>query len=112
MTFEGLIIGLGTFLIIGLFHPLVIKGEYYYGTRFWWVFLVAGIVFGLLSTLVSNVLVSSLLGVASFSSFWGILEVHQQEKRVQRGWFPRNPKRTYWWDEASSSTQETDKKHQ
>lgn len=112
MTFEGLIIGLGTFLIIGLFHPLVIKGEYHYGTRFWWVFLVAGIVFGLLSTLVSNVLVSSLLGVASFSSFWGILEVHQQEKRVQRGWFPRNPKRTYWWDEASSSTQETDKKHQ
>lgn len=29
----GLAIGLSTFLIIGLFHPIVIKGEYYFGTR-------------------------------------------------------------------------------
>ena len=28
----GPVIGLSTFLIIGLFHPLVIKGEYYFGT--------------------------------------------------------------------------------
>ena len=26
---TGLVIGVATFLIIGLFHPLVIKGEYY-----------------------------------------------------------------------------------
>ena len=26
---TGLAIGLGTFLIIGIFHPFVIKGEYY-----------------------------------------------------------------------------------
>ena len=25
---QGVVIGLMTFLIIGLFHPLVIKGEY------------------------------------------------------------------------------------
>lgn len=98
MTLDGLIIGLGTFLIIGLFHPIVIKGEYHFGTRFWWCFLVAGIAFGVASLLVSNVLVSSLLGVAAFSSFWGILEVHQQQNRVKKGWFPRNPKRTYPWD--------------
>ena len=33
---TGIAIGLSTFLVIGLFHPLVIKGEYYFGTRCWW----------------------------------------------------------------------------
>jgi len=27
---EGLLIGVATFLIIGLFHPVVIKAEYYW----------------------------------------------------------------------------------
>ena len=35
MYFTGLIIAVSTFLIIGLFHPLVIKTEYYWGTRPW-----------------------------------------------------------------------------
>ena len=39
----GLVVGLATFLIIGIFHPLVIKGEYYFGVRCWWAFLVLGI---------------------------------------------------------------------
>ncbi|MBO5661157.1 MAG: DUF4491 family protein, partial [Tidjanibacter sp.] len=43
MNFNGIIIGLATFLIIGLFHPIVIKVEYYFGTRVWWAFLVAGV---------------------------------------------------------------------
>lgn len=34
----GLFIGVCTFLIIGLFHPVVVKAEYYWGTRCWWVF--------------------------------------------------------------------------
>ena len=29
----GLVIGISTFLIIGLFHPIVIKGEYYLGKK-------------------------------------------------------------------------------
>ena len=41
---TGLIIGICTFLIIGLFHPVVIKAEYYWGTGCWWIFLVLGIV--------------------------------------------------------------------
>ena len=44
MYFTGLIIGVATFFIIGLFHPLVIKGEYYFGTKFWWLFALVGIV--------------------------------------------------------------------
>ena len=28
---TGIVIGVATFLIIGIFHPLVIKGEYWFG---------------------------------------------------------------------------------
>ncbi|WP_419485064.1 DUF4491 family protein, partial [Barnesiella intestinihominis] len=44
---------------------------------------------------IENVVISSLLGVFAFSSFWSIKEIFEQEKRVQKGWFPKNPKRTY-----------------
>ena len=91
--FEGLLIGLSTFLIIGLFHPLVIKGEYYFGEKIKWAFLVSGIVFLILSLLADGVIASALLGVTSFSSFWGIKEVVEQTERVRKGWFPSNPKR-------------------
>lgn len=88
-------IGLGfiTFIIIGLFHPLVIKAEYYFGVKSWWFFLVLGIVCTTLSIVVENIFGSSILGVAAFSSFWSILEVFEQRNRVRKGWFPANPKK-------------------
>lgn len=89
----GLAIGFCTFLVIGLFHPLVIKGEYYFGVRIWWAFLALGIVLGIASWLAGSLVAASLLGVGSFSSFWAILEVFEQRKRVDKGWFPRNPRR-------------------
>ena len=33
MQFKGILIGLISFLSIGLFHPLVIKGEYYFSKK-------------------------------------------------------------------------------
>lgn len=92
-NFYGVIMGLATFLVIGLFHPLVIKAEYYIGVKSWWLFLVAGILFMLSSLLVSDIILSVFLGVVAFSSFWSIGEVFQQKKRVEKGWFPANPKR-------------------
>lgn len=89
----GLTIGLCTFLIIGLFHPLVIKGEYYFGVKCRWWFLAAGVVFLALAVVVADVFWSSLLGVLAFSSFWSIKEVIEQRERVLKGWFPANPKR-------------------
>ncbi|MDL2241514.1 DUF4491 family protein [Bacteroidales bacterium OttesenSCG-928-L03] len=86
---TGLIIGLGTFLIIGLFHPLVIKGEYHFGVKCWWAFLFLGIAALFPTFLCHNVIVSSLCGVTAFSSFWGIGEVFDQRKRVEKGWFPK-----------------------
>ena len=32
--YTGVIIAISTFLIIGIFHPIVMKTEYYTGTRF------------------------------------------------------------------------------
>lgn len=89
----GLIIGVCTFLIIGIFHPIVIKCEYYFGTRCWWWFLVLGLIGVALSIWVENVLLSTLLGVFAFSSFWTVKEIFDQAKRVEKGWFPRNPNR-------------------
>lgn len=91
MNFTGIIIGLATFLAIGLFHPLVIKAEYYLGSRCWWMFLVAGILFGAASLLVENVILSTIFGVVAFSSFWSIHELVQQRERVRKGWFPEGP---------------------
>ena len=92
---SGLLIGICTFLIIGLFHPVVVKSEYYWGTKCWWIFLLLGVAGVAGSLCVANVLVSSLIGVFAFSSFWTIKEVFEQEDRVRKGWFPKNPKRKY-----------------
>ena len=91
LNFFGIIIGVATFLVIGLFHPLVIKAEYYIGVKSWWLFLLLGVVSAAASLLVENLVLSILLGVVAFSSFWSIGEVFQQKKRVEKGWFPSNP---------------------
>lgn len=93
LNFSGILIGVATFLVIGLFHPLVIKAEYYIGVRSWWLFLVAGVLAVAASLLVDNLFLSILLGVVAFSSFWSIGEVFEQKKRVEKGWFPANPKK-------------------
>ena len=93
MNFIGLVTAVATFLIIGIFHPLVIKSEYHFGVRCWWWFLLAGLAFITGSLFVANQIASTILGVVGCSCLWSILEVFQQRKRVQRGWFPMNPKR-------------------
>lgn len=92
---AGITIGICTFLIIGLFHPIVVKAEYYWGTRCWWIFLLLGLAGIAVSLWVSNILLSSLSGVFAFSSFWTIKEIFEQEERVKKGWFPKNPHRKY-----------------
>ena len=89
----GLTIGIVTFLVIGLFHPIVIKAEYYFGTKCWWFFLLSGLIFVVLSLVIEEILFSTIMGVLAFSCFWSILEIFEQTKRVEKGWFPANPKR-------------------
>lgn len=93
MNYIGILIGFVTFLVIGLFHPLVIKAEYYLGVKSWWLFLLLAIAASVASLLVASLVLSIILGVVAFSSFWSIGEVFQQKKRVEKGWFPKNPKK-------------------
>jgi len=86
---TGIIIGLITFLIIGLFHPLVVKGEYYFGVKCWWVFLLLGIGGIIAALLLQNIIAAASCGVFAFSSFWSIGELFEQRKRVEKGWFPK-----------------------
>ena len=64
LHFTGILITVCTFVIIGVFHPLV-----------------------------ANVLLSSILGVLGASLLWSIGELFSQKRRVEKGWFPMNPKR-------------------
>ena len=78
MDFSGILIGAISFVSIGLFHPIVIKAEYLFSKKCWPVFAVTGLILMIIST----------------SCWWSILELYEQEKRVKKGWFPANPKRS------------------
>ena len=86
---TGILIGILTFVIIGVFHPLVVKGEYYFGVKCWWFFLLLGLFSLAGSLLFRNLILSVSCGVIAFSSFWSIAEVFEQRDRVQKGWFPK-----------------------
>ena len=92
---TGLVIGICTFLIIGIFHPIVIKSEYYWGTRPWIVYLIVGLACIAGALFIENAILSSIVGVFGASALWGIGELFAQKKRVEKGWFPKNPKRKY-----------------
>lgn len=93
MSFTGLIIGIAAFLIIGIFHPIIIKCEYYFTDRIWPVFLIAGIAAVAASCLIQPITVSAILAIFGCTCFWSIIELKEQRERVKKGWFPENPAR-------------------
>ena len=93
LYFTGLIIAVSTFLTIGIWHPIVIKTEYHWGTRPWVVYLAIGIICLVAALFIENTVLSSVVGVFGASALWGIGELFSQKKRVEKGWFPMNPKR-------------------
>ena len=93
MFWSGLIIGAISFLIIGIFHPVVIKCEYYFTDRVWPIFLIGGLIFCGLSLFVEEIIFSATLGVIGFTMLWSIRELKEQTERVRKGWFPANPNR-------------------
>lgn len=93
LNWLPLLIGAASFLIIGLFHPLVIKGEYYFGKGIWPLFAGLGAAFLLSALVISSQFWATILSLLAFSCFWSVKELFEQEKRVQKGWFPANPKR-------------------
>jgi hypothetical protein len=95
MYFTGIIIAVSTFLAIGIWHPIVIKTEYYWGTRPWILYLIVGLACIVVALFIENAILSSIVGVFGASALWGIGELFAQKKRVEKGWFPKNPKRKY-----------------
>lgn len=95
MNYSGLILGVATFLLIGVFHVIVVKGEYYFSKKIWPLFLTTGIASLFISLFISSPVISSLIAVFGISCLWSIRELFEQEDRVKKGWFPKNPKRRY-----------------
>ena len=83
MNFSGLLVGLATFLIIGLFHPIVIKSEYHFGVRCWWVFLLVGIAFAIAYgtnyfEITGSYWISKTGGSPAYSN-WQYIPVHESQ---------------------------------
>jgi formylglycine-generating enzyme required for sulfatase activity len=93
MSITGIVIGLISFLAIGIFHPIVIYGEYHFGTKIWPLFLSIGIAFCIVSLHTENTIISSSCGIIGFCSFWSIYELFKQRNRVEKGWFPKKNER-------------------
>ncbi len=72
--------------------------EYHWGKGSWWLLLLVGLAFSVVSIFIKDDVLSTILGAAAFSCFWGILEVFEQEKRVLKGWFPENPARHDYYE--------------
>ena len=93
MNYNGIIVGIITFFLIGLFHPIVIKAEYYFSKKIWPIFGIIGFFFVGSSIFVKDTVISILLAVIGITCLWSIIELHEQEKRVKKGWFAQNPNR-------------------
>ena len=85
MQFAGIILGVVTFVMIGVLHVAVVKIERNWGSQLWPGFVVLGVLFGLGSLMVDDVLVSALLGVNGFLFAWSGPELKKQKARVERG---------------------------
>ena len=87
----GLALGVSSFLIIGLFHPVVIKAEYYWGTRCWWLFLLLGIAGAVASLCAENTFISALLA-SSPSHLSGASKKYSSKKNGSgKAGSPRTP---------------------
>ena len=95
MYFTGITIAVMTFITIGIWHPIVIKTEYYWGTRPWILYLIVGLACITGALFIENAIISSIVGVFGASALWGIGELFAQKRRVEKGWFPKNPNRKY-----------------
>lgn len=93
MNWESIFIGLAAFVIIGVFHPIVIKGEYYFSKKIWPLFLIAGILFICAALATKGNFLACVLSITGFTCLWSIKELFEQEERVEKGCFPKNPKR-------------------
>jgi len=90
MNSFGILIGLITFIIIGLGFPLVIHGERYFGYWAWVYMMSLGIFIILASLFIQNDWSSVIVAVVGATFVWGSTELKEQAVRAELGWFPFN----------------------
>jgi len=93
LNFLGVVLGFIMLLLTGFGHILIIKGEYYFGTKLWSLFLILGLLSVTASLFVNSDLLCGILGIIGFILLWSVYELFQQKERVKKGWFPKNPNR-------------------
>lgn len=89
MNMDGVIIGGIAFLLIGLFHPVVVWCEFYFSSKCWPVFFIVGLICLTASVAVSHTVGSAALGILGMTCLWSIMELKEQKRRVAKGWFPK-----------------------
>ena len=82
MQYAGVLVGMYTFIMIGVLHVPVERIERVIDSQVWPWFVVLGILFGLASLMVVDVLSSALLGVSGFLFAWSGPELRKQRERV------------------------------
>lgn len=70
LNFQGVTIGIVSFFIIGIFHPIVIKAEYYFSKKIWPVFLIFGMMFIFFSMSIDTQMLSAILRSYPNGSFF------------------------------------------
>ena len=93
MHSQGILAGLFVFILIGALHIVVIKVEYYLGAHLWPLFLLLGLVGVGGSLFVEDTFSCTLLGIGGFLVMYTAWELVKQKERVEREWFPKNPKK-------------------
>lgn len=94
LNFTGIISGAAMIILTGVFHPVVVKCEYYFSAKIWPLFLVLGVASCCVSLCAESGAVSSVFGILGAILLWCIRELKEQEERVRKGWFPKKPKRS------------------
>lgn len=93
LNITGIVIGVSTIAIIWFGRYACIAGEYHFSKKLWIAFLAVGLVTVGASFFIKDTTLSAITSIFGFTFLWGIHEIIEQEERVNKGWFPRNPKR-------------------
>lgn len=94
MNLIGLYLSFFLLFAIGFGFLWVIKLEYYLGAQVWKGVLALGVMLSLGSLFMPTFVSSALMGIFGGSVVWGATELPDQAERVEKGHFPRNPKRS------------------
>ncbi len=75
----------------GILHVAVVKWEFRWGTKGWWLYLIFGILCIPVSFFTTSVLLKSSLIIVGTNLLWTVHEIFKQYDRVEKDWFPSGP---------------------